>query len=97
MKPPIIWMSTILYIEKSEMDLISFTLLWFQKPCNPIFYMSATMHWDIMVPQDYTISLEVITTGKSYIKSAIVCTFLHRMSTGNPKRAPIYQLAFTNS
>ena len=29
------------------------------------------MHWDIMTPQDYTISLEEITTGKSYIKIVI--------------------------
>ena len=33
--------------------------------------MSATMHWDIMVPQDCTISLEEIITGKSYVKTAI--------------------------
>ena len=29
------------------------------------------MYWDIMVPQDYTISLEEITIGKSYVKGAI--------------------------
>ena len=59
------------YIEKSKTNLTSFILLWFPKPCNPIFYMSATMHWYIMVPQDYTISLEEITIGKSYVKVAI--------------------------
>ena len=71
MKPPTIWISTVLYTEKSETDLIFFMLLWFPIPCNPIFDMSATMNWDIMVPQDYTFSLEEITTGKSYIKIAI--------------------------
>ena len=53
------------------MDLKSFMLLWFPKPCNPIFYMSVTMHLDIMVPQVYTISLEEITIGKNYVKIAI--------------------------
>ena len=53
------------------MDIIFFKLLWFSIPCNPIFYMSATMHWDIMVLQDCTILLEEITTGKSYVKIAI--------------------------
>ena len=42
---PYHWMSMVLYTEKSEMDPIFFMLLWFPIPCNPIFYMSATMHW----------------------------------------------------
>ena len=71
MKPTTTWMSTVSYIEKSEVDLIFFMLLWFPKTCNHIFYMSATMYWDIVVPQNYTISLEEITTGKSYVQIAI--------------------------
>ena len=55
MKPPTIWMSIVLYMEKSEMDLISYMLLWFPNLCQPIFYISATKHWDLMVPQDYII------------------------------------------
>ena len=71
MKPPTIWMNIVLYIKKSETDLIFFMLLWFPKPCLPIFYMNATMHWDIMVPKDYTISLEEITIGKICVKIVI--------------------------
>ena len=65
------WMNTVSYIEKSGKDLISFMLLWFPNPCNPIFYRSATMHLDMMATQDYIISLEEIAIGKSYIKIAI--------------------------
>ena len=68
MRPPAIWMSKVLCTEKSEMNLIFFMRLWFLIPYNLIYYTSATMHWDIMVPQDYTISLEEIITGKSYVK-----------------------------
>ena len=53
------------------MDLISFMLLCFQKPCNSTFYMSATMLFNIVAPQNCIISLEEITTGKSCIKIAI--------------------------
>ena len=70
MRPPTIWMSTILYAEKLETNLF-FMLLLFHIPCNLIFYVSAAMNWDIMVPQDYTISLQEIITRKSYVKIVI--------------------------
>ena len=64
-------MSTVLHTEISEMALISFKLLWFLKPCNPIFCMTAIIHWDTMAPPDCTISFAETITGKSYISIVI--------------------------
>ena len=85
------------YIEKSEMDLISFMLLWFPKPYNPTFYMSVTTCLGVMVPQDYIISFKEITIGKTYIKIAINMYIPLQNVNDNPKRAHIYKLASTNS
>ena len=89
MKLPTIWMSMVLYTEKSETDLIFSMLLWFPIPCNSIFYMSATMHWGIMVPHDFTISLEEITTGKKLHqnckKYVYSCTDCQQVTPKEPK------------
>ena len=77
-KTPVIWMSMELNTERSEMNLISFMLFWLQIPCNPIFYMSAIMHWDTMVPPDCTISLEEIIIGKSYVNAYIPAQNVNR-------------------
>ena len=76
MRPPIIWMNTLLLTERSETDLISFMLLWFLIPCTLIFCISAIMGWDTMFPSVCTILLEGAITGESYI-NLVLNTCLH--------------------
>ena len=76
MRPPITWMSMLLLTERSEMNLIFVTLLWFLMPCSHTFFMKVIMHWDTMVPPDCTILVEGTIIANSYI-NIVTNTYAH--------------------
>ena len=87
----------IILLLHTNSSFCSFTLLSSLIPCHLIYCISAIMHWDTMVPPDHTILLEDTVTGKNYLNIVINTYILFRIPTSNFERAPVYQLAFTNS